>query len=927
MQPEQQQRARRGPQAAVDRAGSEAPASRLLPPAHRSSLIVSRDIAKFSVVGGKRKLVKRIAVYGKGGSGKSTISAALSVHFARRGMKVLHVGCDPKADSTLTITDGRRIPTLLDFLGRGNLRPSADEFVVTGRHGIDCVEAGGPRPGAGCGGRGIARMFELFNDIRLLESGAYDMVVFDVLGDVVCGGFAAPLRLGFAQRAFIVVSEEPLSLFAANNISHAVRTYSSNGVGLGGLVLNVSDDTAAAEIVGRFAGAISARLVGTIPRDKAIQELERRHLTAAELPPESATRAAIARLADAVLDSFEDEPPIPEPLSTEELFRVLAPQDFPKVVEAEEGGNRSVGVKVSSTVPATSVVRAGEPDLARLLPNDRSVVAGPSARQKLGALLGLDRGNAAKLNFEVERFVFDAGFEIKLVSAANGSLCLLLQRTKDTGRTYAQVGDLAVSHTTPLNKTRRKVLDYVVGRLKKAGATYGAVAAILAADSESALGPTDRQDKDARRRKVESGPRHWTLWGKETMAGRFFFQEERRRLVLGEMKLGDGAITVHHGTEACQSSEQATTPSTTHFVRYPWRDVEYQPARFLGDRSLLSNITDYELIAGSNEALERVLSSVAARGGSAPVVIDVSCTPVIAGEDWQGTVDRFRSSYPGPVLASAVGGTDLSEVIAEAGLQALSRDNGEAPEPTGVHLIGFPPAAFTDELVALLISAGVPVHQRQLPKVSLAGLSDYRRASGQLLWPQTEYEALYAGLYEQAGVPAFRVAAPYGIEATRGFLCEAARAAGVPTETALSAAAEAIDRASAELAGLQPELAGIRLGIALASGQSQIIERPELVCGVPLVAFLDSLGFQVEVLTDADDEGRLNWWLRSGLKAVYSDLTYDRRLAPAGVGHFALADLEPGLPGAVRTARRLLALCKTPFYANYARLAGGGGNQ
>jgi len=863
--------------------------------------------------------LKKIAVYGKGGSGKSTISAALSVHFARGGFKVLHVGCDPKADSTLTITGGIRIPTLLDFLAGGNLRPGPEEFVVAGRHGIDCIEAGGPRPGAGCGGRGIARMFELFVDLRLLEEREYDVVLFDVLGDVVCGGFAAPLRLGFADRAFIVVSEEPLSLYAANNIAHAIDTYSANGVRLGGLILNVSDDLASADMVGRFATAISASVAGVIPRDRAIQDAERRHLTAAELDSDSETRLAIENLADAVLASFETEPDLPRPLSVDDLFRLLSPEDgVPSREETVESAGEGLSRAVSAGKPEE---QAGDDDLRnpRELPTDRTVAAGPDGRKTAAALLGLLKGTAAKLNFEVIGFLYDGSFLISLSSPSLGRLTLQASRRGDGGQAYATAGDLAVSHTTPLNKGTTKVLDYIVKQMAKAGVTFDALGEILLRDEGATLGPTQEQERDAEKRKVADGPRHWSLWGHEAMAGRFFFQQERSRLVLSELRLAGRAITVHHGTEACQSSEQATTPSVTHFVRFPWRDCRHSPGRASGDRSFLTNIGDYELIAGSNEALAGVLDSISLMNTDAPVCVDVSCTPVIAGEDWQGTVERFARKHGGPVLASAVGGTDIAPELARAGLEELEK--GDPPRVTaGVHLVGFPPGAATDELLVLMQKGGIAVRQRQLPAVRLDGFRDYLDASAQLLWPQSEYSGLYEELFFKIPLKTILITPPFGLSGTAAFLAEAASAAAArvaPEEVEELVAAEFV-AAREQLGKLRLGLSRHRVGIALTSGQAGILEKPELVCGVPITSFLEGLGLEVEVLTDSEDEGRLNWWLGSGLSAVYSDLTYDRRLLKAGAGCFSLADMEAGLAGAVRTARRLLGICETPFFKRFA---------
>jgi len=183
--------------------------------------------------------MRRFAFYGKGGIGKSTISASVSFALAKRGQRVLHVGCDPKHDSSLVLLeDPAKLKTVVDLqFGRGD-ELTRDDLVMAGTAGIHCVESGGPTPGQGCGGRAVARAFDLFERIGLEDPATYDVAVYDVLGDVVCGGFAAPLRRGFAQKVVIVASDEPMALFAANNIARAVVTYGANGAVLAGMVAN-----------------------------------------------------------------------------------------------------------------------------------------------------------------------------------------------------------------------------------------------------------------------------------------------------------------------------------------------------------------------------------------------------------------------------------------------------------------------------------------------------------------------------------------------------------------------------------------------------------------------------------------------------------------------------------------------------------------
>ncbi len=868
--------------------------------------------------------MQKIAVYGKGGSGKSTISAALSVTFAMAGKQVLHVGCDPKADSTFTITGGKRIKTLLDLLGDGHLRPAAEDFVVQGRFGIDCIEAGGPKPGAGCGGRGIARMFELLDAIGLLRERDYDVVIFDVLGDVVCGGFAAPLRLGFADRAFIVVSEEPLSIYAANNIAHAIDTYSSNGVRLGGLILNVSDDLEAVAMVESFAAAIGSSVAGVIPRDKQIQLIERDHKTAAELPADSATLTAIRNLAEQVLGSFELEYELPVPLSVEGLFQLLSPSGGDGEVVAEGGGEAEGDKSPEPSVPAKEVETPGAIQTReRLLPEDRTVRGGAASVAALNRLIGLESGKVKRLLLEVTDVTFARNRLLVTIAGPSLSPMTFEFKHKDEGAGYGQVNDLSISHTTPLTSQNRPLLDRLVERATKSGLEYDHLTTMLARDPEAELEASEEERKDTVRRQVGFSARHWSVWGAEGTQGVFVYEHERSRQVQGELRLGDGAIRVHHGTEACQASEEDVNVHTTHFVRFPWRLHGSRQDRAEGADQYLTNIRDFELIAGSNQSLETALTTVLDSGAVAPVVIDISCTPVIAGEDWQGAVDRFTARYPGPVVSSAVGGTDLSQALVEAGRNALGRatfDDGGR----GLNLVGFPRTRSSDEVATILDVAGIPVASRVLPELSLHALEQYGAAAAQLLWPQAEYEPVYQELFTTLPLPTEYVAPPFGIKGVEAMVGLAAGLVGMDGEQALAQLEEKFAICKRQLTPLQERAAQHRIGIALTARQADLLDDPSTMCGVPLVAFLEELGFQVEVLHDSQDEGRLKWWLGSGLSLVYSDLSTDRRLQAVGLPHFALSDLEAGLDGAVRTARRLLRLANATFFSNYGRFAGRG---
>ena len=167
----------------------------------------------------------KIAVYGKGGIGKSTVTANLSAAFASMGKRVIQIGCDPKADSTINLLGGKPLLPVMNYMRDMEKDPETlEDISKTGFGNILCIETGGPTPGLGCAGRGIIATFQLLEELELFETYKPDIVMYDVLGDVVCGGFAAPIREGYAEEVLIVTSGEKMALYAANNIYQAVKT-------------------------------------------------------------------------------------------------------------------------------------------------------------------------------------------------------------------------------------------------------------------------------------------------------------------------------------------------------------------------------------------------------------------------------------------------------------------------------------------------------------------------------------------------------------------------------------------------------------------------------------------------------------------------------------------------------------------------------
>ena len=244
----------------------------------------------------------KIAVYGKGGIGKSTTISNLSVALANKGLKVMQIGCDPKADSTTNLHDGSEINTVLDLVRERKDDFKLDEMVVEGYKGILCVEAGGPTPGMGCAGRGIIAALE-----KLEQKGAYetykpDVVFYDVLGDVVCGGFSMPMRAGYADKIFIITSGEYMAIHAAINIATAIDNFKDRGyASLDGVILNKRNVKNEEEKVNEFIENIDSKLVGTLDRDEIVVVAEEDKKTVLEAFPESLMAKEYEVLADNLL--------------------------------------------------------------------------------------------------------------------------------------------------------------------------------------------------------------------------------------------------------------------------------------------------------------------------------------------------------------------------------------------------------------------------------------------------------------------------------------------------------------------------------------------------------------------------------------------------------------------------------------------------
>jgi nitrogenase iron protein NifH len=266
---------------------------------------------------------RQIAIYGKGGIGKSTTTQNLTAGLAERGKKVMVVGCDPKADSTRLLLGGLAQKTVLDTVRvQGEDDIELDTIMKVGFGGTLCVESGGPEPGVGCAGRGIITSISTLENLGAYEEEDLDFVFYDVLGDVVCGGFAMPIREGKAKEIYIVASGEMMALYAANNIAKGISRYAqSGGVRLGGIICNSRNVDNEKPLLEAFAKELNTKLVYFIPRNNIVQHAEIRKQTVIQYKPDSSQAEEYRKLADAIIEN--EDFTIPTPMTQERLEEIL----------------------------------------------------------------------------------------------------------------------------------------------------------------------------------------------------------------------------------------------------------------------------------------------------------------------------------------------------------------------------------------------------------------------------------------------------------------------------------------------------------------------------------------------------------------------------------------------------------------------------
>lgn len=277
--------------------------------------------------------MRQIAFYGKGGIGKSTIGSNIAAALAERGISVMMIGCDPKSDCTRNLRGDVEIPAILDVsrdkgierLGLDELvegkKIELDEVIYKGYEGVYCAECGGPRPGVGCAGRGVIVAIDLLKRLNAFEKLKPDVMIFDVPGDVVCGGFAMPLRRGLADEVYIVTSTDYLALYAANNICRGISEFATKGGSpLGGVIYNVRGMLDDEDVVHEFAKKVGSQVIGHVPNAHEIAEAEIEGNTVIEYVPDSDIANLFRELAMRIYENKLTS--VPEPLPPKEMMRI-----------------------------------------------------------------------------------------------------------------------------------------------------------------------------------------------------------------------------------------------------------------------------------------------------------------------------------------------------------------------------------------------------------------------------------------------------------------------------------------------------------------------------------------------------------------------------------------------------------------------------
>ena len=850
--------------------------------------------------------MENIVFLGKGGIGKSTIASNVSVLLAARGSKVLHVGCDPKMDSSLSLM-GREIVsfTSRSFTGEASLRASIHASPIKN---ISCIEAGGPHPGLGCAGTGIGAMLDAIRDAALLEKGVYDAAVFDVLGDVVCGGFAAPLRRGFARKAVIVVSEEILSLYAANKLIAMLNNYARNGVYLAGLAVNAKDGGDLGPVLS-FAKAVNTRILGVIPRSREVAQAERAQKPVLITAPKSAASLALCRLGLAIAGS-------------------RAPRSGPVTI----GDPRFFSPAGTGAAPRPAPAR---PAAGKGAPRDpRGLVEAAGFRP--AAIIGGQVSCALAL--------------------PSGVLKVFVMRAANCPEGMPRVNDWGVG-TDPE--------EGAVG-----GKTRGELERLLASRAAAALNFDDFMAAfcggvDFYGYVMAHYPAGSRLPNKpHTAFGqwyRFVFSDSENVFI------PPGVMMVEHADPECRFTECSNTPLNMFTKSAGLSAVKGQALTPFLPREeaciVNTGLRTADAACGDAKRLEAALDFAASRTIEDGLVeLYLGCTALALGGDVravaEAAAERNRVEIP---VVNYNSFSSLTPSKMKARVRFVARKLGlcgRREALADVNLVDFGDAGRT--LGALLSENGVRVLPRSgdlyrdvasarmqvLHGYSASGSQPEAPVRNQPLGLKFRYrpDPVWAGAFDRRGIKWVAPPPPYGFAATTVWLSSVA--AGLGRSGRRPRPPRRLEEARRALSA---KCAGYTAGFAVSCGEMDMLDGSGMVSGIPLLSFLSEAGFGLRLMVyapDAGDERAAEGNFRrlraafgparaqmafyrtprqlsaaiagdKRMRMVYSDIPGDGRITSLGKNVFTASVFEAGYEGALETMTRLLEICEWKFNERY----------
>lgn len=811
-----------------------------------------------------------IVFFGKGGIGKSTISSNVSALLGATGRKVLHAGCDPKLDSTLSLA-GRHIPPFSGAPGpdagerlRGFIQRSAVRNVY-------CVEAGGPRAGVGCAGAGIGALLEAIKESGIMTGDDYGAAVFDVLGDVVCGGFAAPLRRGFARKVVIVTSAEALSLYSANRLIAMTENYSRNGARLAGLVLNCRDSSDT-ELAVRYAREVNVPVLGLVPRDPAVKKAEREHVPAALAYPRSPFAASLLRLTSAILKA-----PLsgrPRPLSDAAFWEFVSGRTTPSRPAASRGDRRRSRGGVAAAFRRAGLrpayLEGGQIVCDWSVPGGtRRLVIAPAGPGTAGRLLVSDWAACVHPSSD---------------ESASG-------------------GETAGSAVAPLEPFLFEELLSYFGTTDDFHGTAGRLG--------TASNFTDLKGEGDLPRRPHLGAGQWH---------RFFFPRGSVSLVMPP----DLAVA-EHGDPECRFCEASGGPLSFFGV-----EGSSLPALPKGGGNVFSTgFGPSEAAAGEEALVKKALSAAAGSAGKGGLVeLYSTCGPMLLAGDTASAAEEAEREHGVTVLRENYNSySEYSREKAAARSRLILAGLRRAAKPGAgrrdISFFGYP--HLNASLRSSLEAAGLEISGAEGFYESLVS------AKLQVL---PAYDAALCPALEKAGIGWIVPPEPYGFSGTGAWFGAIFRAlsrsrrracapdAAIAAEfSELKKRAGKYDAALVSSPGEISELGSLGFLNALAEagfGIRLLVRRD----GAPLKSAARAAGELRAKLGAArftsaffSSPRELAALLRSPsrLRLVYSDVRRDARVLRAGRTPFSRELFKPGYDGAVESARRLLRLCEWDF--------------